>query len=465
MTWDPVRQYGEALTGEITDWHPPAMAWLWRRLTAIAPGPGPMLVVQLALIWGGLATLAWALRRRGRPVSRPCPGESRDASSARPAALDPGPRRGRAVDGWPGLAWAVLACGLWPPALALTGAILKDCLMAGALLVGTGLLASDRRASRWLAGAVLLFAATLRFNAFTACVPLAVALLPTRWRTGWPRLLGASAAAAAVLLAAMPLADRLIGAEPSGVALSLVIFDLGGITEHAGVSAFPEELDVRDPVAVNHRCYRPAKWDGYSDWVAPECPLGFTAWNDDLDAGVVPPYPFWLRAILAHPRAYAAHRLTHFAINTRLLPLADSVERPVPHGDAPNPWSFRVGPNALRDGIDAAAVATAHTPLGWPIVAIAVALAAALIGAELPGAGLIVPVALSAALYGLGYGVFSVASELRYHLWTQLGALLAAVLAAGDLASGARPARWRSWSGAGLVGAAVLAGVAGRLFG
>jgi hypothetical protein len=49
MTWDPVRQYGEALSGQIDDWHPPAMQWLWRQLLAVHSGPAPMLIMQLAL--------------------------------------------------------------------------------------------------------------------------------------------------------------------------------------------------------------------------------------------------------------------------------------------------------------------------------------------------------------------------------------------------------------------------------
>ena len=46
---------------------------------------------------------------------------------------------------------------------------------------------------------------------------------------------------------------------------------------------------------------------------------------------------------------------------------------------------------------------------------------------------LLMPLALSALLYGFGYLVFSVAAETRYHLWTMIAALLATVLVAGDL--------------------------------
>lgn len=402
MTWDPVRQYGEVISGEIDDWHPPMMQWVWRQLIPLHPGPMPMLLLQLVLYWGGFLLLAGAMRARGRPR----------------------------------LGWALLACGLWPFGLALTGMILKDCLMAGALLVATGLLAR-RQSGGGMAAAIvamvlLFFAATLRFNAFAACLPLLIALLPPAWWSNWPRLLLTSLAGTALLLAAMPLANHLIGAEKSDVELSLVIFDLGGITEHGGGNVFPAALAMPDAIAVNHRCYRPDKWDSYSDWVDPECPLGFSAWGEKVDDKVVRPYPTLARAILAHPVAYAEHRLTHFAINTRILPLADTVERPVPHETAPNDWGFHITPNAATRALDALALALAHTPLGWPIVWIALALGMAIASRGLPSSRLILPIALSGFLYGMGYLVFSVASELRYHLWTALAALIATMLALAE---------------------------------
>ena len=405
MTWDSIREYREGLSGEIDDWHPPVVEWLWGRTARIVPGPGPMLVLQLTLYWGGLVLLAAQLRRIGRH------------------------RTG----------WGVLACGFLPLALALMGAILKDSLMAGALLVATGLLAVRLRGGGvWASiGAILLllFAATLRFNAFCACLPLAIALLPSTWWRTWPRLILLSVVATAGLMAAMPIANRLIGATPSGVELSLVLFDLGGITDHGGGDVFPAALAVADPVRVNHRCYRPDKWDSYSDWVDPVCPLGFTAWNDRVAPTGVKPYPFWLRAVAAHPVAYAEHRLTHFAINTRLIPLADAVERPVQVEGPPNPWGYRVTPGPVLHMIDAVTIASAHTPLGWPILWIALALGALVIGWGQAGGALSVPLALSSILYGCGYLVFSVAVELRYHLWTELAALLATILVAD---------RWRT---------------------
>jgi hypothetical protein len=421
MTWDAIRQYDQALSGEFDDWHPPAMEWLWRQLVPIHTGPAPMLVVQLFLYWGGFALLAgWALRERRR-----------------------------------GLAVALAACALLPIPLALMGAVLKDCLMAGALLMATGLLAWSRPGRdaglRVIAILLLLCAATLRFNAFFAGLPLFVALLPAGLQRTPARLAIGTIVAALALVLAIPVASRLVGAEKSGVELSLVMFDLGGITEHSGVDAFPP-LPVANPVAVNHHCYSPVKWDPYSWWVDEPCPIGFYLMRDTLKARGQGFYLLWLRAIAAHPIAYAEHRLAHFNINTRFL-VNDEVERPVQVESAPNDWGYRITPNPALAAVDAAALATAATPLGWPIWWLAVAFGALMLAPALPSRRIVVPLALSALLYGFDYLVFSVAAEIRYHLWTMLAALIAAVLVGGDLAQGASVSRVRlAWA----VGPAVL---------
>ena len=229
----------------------------------------------------------------------------------------------------------------------------------------------------------------------------------------------------------MPLANRAIGAERSGVELSLVTFDLGGITEHSGVDVFPR-LGIKQPVAVNHRCYSPVKWDPYSWWVDEPCPIQFYAIRDLLRAQHRSGLALWIGAVVRHPLAYAEHRLAHFNINTRFL-VSDEIERPVQNQSAPNDWHFTVGPNAALGAIDSAAVDSADTPLGWPIWWLAVALGALILGTRLPSRRLTVPLALSGLIYGAGYLVLSVAAEMRYHLWTMIAASLAAVIVAGDL--------------------------------
>ena len=425
MTWDAIRQYDQALNGDFDDWHPPMMEWLWRRFLAVSLGPAPMLVTQLALEWLGFALLGmWALRARR-----------------------------------PRLAGGLVACGFLPFALALSGEVLKDCLMAGALLAATGLLAwqeqGRRRAVLTVTGvALLVFAATLRFNAFLATVPLCVALLPAAWVRTRGRLFLATLAAFALMVAALPVANRLIGAQSSDVSLSLVIFDLGGITRYSGEDAFPK-LAVADPVAANATCYNPERWDPYSWWVDPVCPINFTGVQAAFRATHTSPYVFWLRAILLHPLAYAEHRLVHFNGAVRLFARVPS-ERGVQLESPPNDWGYRLHPGALVVALDAAAVWTGGTPLGWPAVWIAGALGLLVLAPALPTRRLVLPLACSAVLYGLGYGVFGVASELRYHLWTILAAALAAVIAQADVRDGARVQRWRAVLAAGLPSLAIV---------
>ena len=411
MTWDSIRQYGQALSGDFDDWHPPAMEWLWRRLLPIADGPAPMLAVQLALYWGGFAALVVRAVRAGR-------------------------RR---------LAIGLAIGAALPLPVVFMATIIKDSLMAGLLIAASAILMALPRRAGWPLRAVgialLLAAATLRFNALPACLPLAVALLPDGWRRTRGRLAAATAVLAVLIAAALPLANRALAAKPSGVGLSLVTFDLAGITYFSGDDVFPSLDDVDDQLAANHACYTPARWDRYAWWSPDACPIQFESVRDAFAAAGENPYRQWLGAIAAHPFAYAAHRLAHFNVNTRFL-VHDQVERPVMDAIPPNDWGFRLTPGPLLTGFDRAARWQALGPPGWPICWMALALGLLIAAPALPSKRLVVPLALSGLLYGLGYLPASVASDLRYHLWTMLATLLAALIAADDLANGAAPG-WR----------------------
>ncbi|PNB48253.1 hypothetical protein C1X73_34120, partial [Pseudomonas sp. FW305-130] len=92
----------------------------------------------------------------------------------------------------------------------LMGTVLKDSLFAGALLLASGLIATARAGERWrriIAAIVLVAAATLRFNAVPACLPLLVLAAPAAWRRSLPRLAMTSVLAAIPLALALPLAN------------------------------------------------------------------------------------------------------------------------------------------------------------------------------------------------------------------------------------------------------------------
>jgi hypothetical protein len=377
------------------------MNWIWRQFLPLAHGPAPMLLLQLAIYASGYGLLlGWALRRR-RPV----------------------------------LAVVLAGASLTPVAVALMATIVKDSLMSALLLAAAGLLAWKREGRGWplrlLAIALIAVACALRFNAFPAGAPLLVALLPERLRATPLRMAASGLAAMALLVLPMPIANHLLKAEHSGIELALVIYDLGGVTEHTGHDAFPP-LPVKDPVAVNRICYTPVRWDPYADWGDDACTVGFDQLQPVFQARRINPILLWARTILAHPLAYAEHRAQHFNMNTRFL-VRGEIDRPVHDRSEDNPWSYQVTPNPALKAVDALALASEATPLNWPMFWIAVALGLAILAPRLPSRGIVLPLALSALLYGLGYAVVSVSSELRYHLWTILAALLAACVAASDL--------------------------------
>ncbi len=428
MTWDAIRQYGQAVSGQYDDWHPPAMNWLWHQLREIADGPAPMLALQASLYWGGtLLLLATALRR----------GQLRAA-----------------------VAIGVLA--LSPIALVLVGTILKDSLFAGALLLAAGLLASappGARSPRILAALLLVAAATLRFNAVPACLPLLVALCPTAWRATLPRLAATSAVAAVPLILALPLANAALRAERSGVELSLVIYDLAGTGRFSHADTFPP-LTARDTIAINRGCYSPISWDSYAWWGPAPCPIGFAALRAPLktDHG---PYGWWIAAVAAHPFAYLEHRFTHFDRNTRFL-VHDADLPGLSLGSDPNRWNFAVAPNSVRSAISTLAVASVATPLGWPACWIALAFGLVVLRPSLRDSDVAPALAWSALLYALSYLPLSVASEVRYHFWTIAATGVAAALLLGQRATWTVP-RWRRVLAVAPLAAILLGSIAARL--
>lgn len=404
-------QYQQSVDNAYEDWHPPLMAWIWHQLMRLQPGPGPMLILQLALYWVGLALVAMWLYRQGKP------------------------RFGIAA-----------ACVGWIPApFALMGSVTKDGLMTGTLCSAVGLLLWSgtahneklRTTLRVAALVLLLSAAGLRANAFLACVPLALAALPKRFTCTVPRFALAAVASGAIFLVAPGAVAAALHAEDTDSQLSLIIFDLGGITEHSGVNQFPD-LHVANPLAINRRCYDPFEWDSYSTWAHRPCPLGFAAFHSLVDEGDVDPRMVWIKAILAHPVAYAEHRLTHFNLSTWFV-VRDNPLSPGWTRSVDNPWHFQVQPNRVLTAADNVANGAARTPLGWPIFWIALALAVLLACFSAKLSYTVTAIAGSAFLYGMGYLIFGVATGMRYYVWTITGAALAAVLAAGELSKRSEP--------------------------
>jgi hypothetical protein len=424
--YDSVEQYGQALTGEYDDWHPPVMARLWSVLLHLWPGAAPMFLLQTALYWLGLGLFAAALALR---------------------------ERGRA-------GWLALAAGTAIVLPCWMAAVLKDGQMVGALTAAVGLVAwfalAERPVPLWARVAavlLLLYALLLRANAAFAVVPLAFAL--SGWwglRSRGPRTVAVLGATAAALLL-MPAVNRgLLGAERSGVENSLLLYDIAGaaVRDHAGdVAGVPAS---RWAALRARGCYNPAAWGRLSQ---PDCRSAAVL---AADPRTRPLYGLWLETLANHPLAYLRHRLAHFDYTMRLFVPRGLSEAVSPVDPEPNALGLGAEPGPAARAVLGLGRWWTALPLGWPAFWLALAPVGLWAAAEAergPERDLAFALFLSTCCGGASFLIVSVASDLRYHLWTMLAAML------GLLLVPLKPHHLRAM--AGIAAAVLLLGIAGRV--
>jgi hypothetical protein len=297
---DSQSQYEQIIAGQLNDWHPPIMAWLWSIFRLVADGDAPMFCFQVVFYWLGFGLIAITLARAGRTLS----------------------------------SWAMLGVALLPPFLQLNIVLLKDVGMAVTFLSAFAALFWYRMQNRDAPAPVaatalvlLLYGALVRANAVFGVVPLFVYLIRPKWLSRPWRLLAVSIPVALALVPAANLFNhRVLHAEPLGAIRSLQTFDITGIAFYSDDLAVfgPDSAFTRKEVSG---CYKPRGWDSLSPWG--ECRF---FWNrlavsrdlqgviENLDGrsamGAEPNadlLELWVAAIIRHPLAYATHRLGNFS--------------------------------------------------------------------------------------------------------------------------------------------------------
>lgn len=207
LTQDSLDHLTEARSGFYTDAHPPFINVVWKWLDHVVAGPFPMLVLQTTMLLAGIYLV---LRR---------------TLSTRRAA------------------WFAAGAFLFPPIALPMAVIWKDCTMAGALVLGYGLLWSSRRGVRVAAIAVLFLATAIRYNAFAATFPLI--LFVFEWTPGmrwWKRYPIALATWIAITFASFQLNDRLTDRHMYYWHTSIAVFDIAGTLIEADGNFSDEEL-------------------------------------------------------------------------------------------------------------------------------------------------------------------------------------------------------------------------------
>jgi len=401
--YDSVWQYEQAIQSEYYDWHPPIMARTWALLNHVRPDTAPFFLIQMLLWWGGLGLLSAALGRRQRH----------------------------------GAAALVLLVGIAPLWLGWVTVVLKDAQMACCLVAAAGLMAhwrlDGRALPRWAAGLILLlvgYATLVRGNAAFATVPFALALFdwpPSRRRAvRW----GATAALIAAVLVLEPVLNRhVLGAERNGVENVLPLYDMAGIAHNAHLASIPGVAPAMWADSERKGCYTAFFWNPYGE----ESECGFVGraigydhvTNRQMIAA-------WLPLVLSHPLPYAEHRLAHFNSNLRFWVDAHLPDADPPLESEPNQYNLGAPANAAGGALIDAAHAMALSPLGWPVAWLALAVGLIWTGkiSSDPQARIGRALALSALCMSTSYAVISIASDLRYHLWSMVAAALALILLA-----------------------------------
>lgn len=419
--YDTVAQYRQVLTNDVDDWHPPVMVRLWQLLHPLGRTSGPMFVLQAGLFALGFGLIVAALVRSGR---------------------------------WrAGVAAAVVA--LSPLLLGWQMVVLKDAQMLGALLAACGVVADYRLTNRRMpviaAAAIaglVIYATLVRANAAFATIPFVVLLLPVPMSLPARAALGL-AAIAIVLAISPPINHRLFGASPSGVAKSQPLFDLAAIAVATDDPA-PFSRTERAQIAARH-CVKSFFWDPIAD--PRVCGPATERVNDQTETQL---YAELARSAAAHPIAYALHRMRHWNSTERWL-VAPNLPDAAPPVDAEdNNLGLGTPSSDIASSWQDAAAVEASTPLGWPIVWTIVGLlqlpAAWRRRAESAGS-LALALLVSALTLEASFLVISIASDLRYHLWSMTASALALILLSNDL----RHLR-SEWIAVGFLLAVVLSG-------
>jgi hypothetical protein len=253
----------------------------------------------------------------------------------------------------------------------------------------------------------------------------------------------------------------LIGAKPQDPLRSLQIYDLMGIAVYSGdIGVLGKHAP---PMAKIVSCYTSYWWDPYSPWgICDDVSQDLEYISDDLYE--VTPYlaersALWQRAILTHPVAYMAHRLTHF--NSSIYFFVPSVT-----------YRYSKAPEVVFGR----RIITQHEIyldylkknfLFWPVFWLALGVGALPFLKQSVATSPVISCAraliTSGLLYSAAYLFIGVATETRYYYWSIMAIMLGIILASPDITQQMREHPWRTRLALAFVLAVLLTGFVARI--
>ncbi len=416
MSSDSIDQYTQSLTGHFSDWHPPAMAFLWSAFDKVWAGPQLMLFAQLILFWMG-AYLWFRANVQQFGILALLPS---CVLLFLPTTLN-----------FLGVIWTdVQLAATWSFAMAAT----YYQTTVGVRFVRTikiGLLC------------LVVYGGLVRHNAGLAAGPIVLYVLcgGGTLRTAL-RTVAAYAMIGLVFLFLGKGVQLALGATHTTVMRALIAFDLEGISFYDNRPLFPFQVTQTEWERLK-ACYEE---DGSSASPLLYGNCGF-AWDKIsaptlTDTSVI---RFWISTAAAHPLAYIAHRLAYTRLFLSFLPPRSS----------PFIWFFGIGKNNLgltashnvvSNALQRYVYAFGSTPLFrlyvWLLISLIV-LAASIYRQLSPAATDFAQAAsLTSLLYLLTYVAVGPGADFRYGYIS----IILATFGAGTILSGLAQCI-RTWSG------------------
>lgn len=275
MSEDSVEQLKQAREWGFKDSHPPMMAFIWRMVDSIYPGPAGMVVIHIMLIGLAVGILVWRFRL--------------------PLAVK---------------LLAVAVTLFWPGYFFLLGVVWKDIAMLSALLLSLALVeVAPRRPAGLLAAlGLIIYGVAVRHNAAPVAGPILAYALWMMWRTEKHVLLRIAGATVAggigvvmIFGANQVITSRLVSTKQHFWQV-MAIFDLTGISVRTNQNLVPSEvfpLATMDEIALR---YTPTSLVPLTQ-ISKAFPKLY-----DGDEKLVTLRQAWIDAIWAHPVSYLLHR-------------------------------------------------------------------------------------------------------------------------------------------------------------
>ncbi|WP_026602659.1 hypothetical protein [Methylomonas sp. 11b] len=305
LCYDAVNQILEAREGRFSDWHPPLMAIIWRFSDSLTPGPAGMLFLQLGLVWtGAYLTFQAYFKPYGAKVAAP---------------------------------WLCVLLFL-PPLFGISGAILKDMLMWGALFTAFGIAGHIKsHAEQSQQFAFLLFGLTIlvlwlailmRHNAFFATIPILsfaiFRLFPKHSVFGLVRAAVSGAVLALVLFAVTGAINTRLADRHTYPWVANASFDIAGVIKRLDDKGRQQvifdqlagTLNSSGSVEPLLKAYTPMYWREIFRTKPPTLELPKNSMESQIHgfASLTDPqrqtlHDLWIQTVLAEPILWARHRL------------------------------------------------------------------------------------------------------------------------------------------------------------